>query len=83
MPIPPVLVAALVAIDDKAWTAIPYFLDGADVAQATYRGFDPPHHQPHQRGLVAEGAVGERDGVRRGNRRSVVSCQANVSGFVY
>jgi hypothetical protein len=30
---------AIAAIDDTAWTAIPYFLDGADVAETTYRAF--------------------------------------------
>ena len=30
---------AIAAIDDKAWTPIPYFLDGADVAETTYRPF--------------------------------------------
>ncbi len=29
----------IAAIDDDAWTAIPYFLDGADVAETTYRPF--------------------------------------------
>jgi Transposase DDE domain group 1 len=30
---------AIAAIDDDAWRAIPYFLDGADVAETTYRPF--------------------------------------------
>ncbi len=30
---------AIAAIDDKAWQPIPYFLDGADVAETTYRPF--------------------------------------------
>ena len=30
---------AIAAIDDKAWTPIPYFLDGADVAETVYRPF--------------------------------------------
>ena len=30
---------AIAAIDDEAWTPIPYFLDGADVAETTYRPF--------------------------------------------
>ena len=30
---------AIAAIDDQAWTPIPYFLDGADVAETTYRPF--------------------------------------------
>jgi len=29
----------IAAIDDKAWTAIPYFLDGAEVAETTYTPF--------------------------------------------
>ncbi len=29
----------IAAIDDEAWTPIPYFLDGADVAETTYRPF--------------------------------------------
>ncbi len=29
----------IAAIDDAAWTPIPYFLDGADVAETTYRPF--------------------------------------------
>ena len=35
----PAIRTAIAAIDDKAWTAIPYFLDGADVAETTYRPF--------------------------------------------
>jgi hypothetical protein len=30
---------AIAAIDDEAWTPIPYFFDGADVAETTYRPF--------------------------------------------
>lgn len=30
---------AIAAIDDKTWTKIPYFLDGADVAETSYRPF--------------------------------------------
>jgi Transposase DDE domain group 1 len=30
---------AIAAIDESAWVAIPYFLDGADVAETTYRPF--------------------------------------------
>jgi len=30
---------AIAAIDDTAWTPIPYFLDGADVAETVYRPF--------------------------------------------
>ncbi len=30
---------AIAAIDDEAWTPIPYFLDGADVAETIYRPF--------------------------------------------
>jgi Transposase DDE domain group 1 len=30
---------AIAAIDDSAWVAIPYFLDGADVAETTYQPF--------------------------------------------
>ena len=30
---------AIDAIDDEAWVPIPYFLDGADVAETTYRPF--------------------------------------------
>jgi hypothetical protein len=30
---------AIAAIADEAWTPIPYFLDGADVAETTYRPF--------------------------------------------
>jgi hypothetical protein len=30
---------AISAIDDSAWTPIPYFLDGADVAETSYRPF--------------------------------------------
>jgi len=32
--------AAMAAIDDNAWVAIPYFQDGAAVAECTYRPFD-------------------------------------------
>jgi hypothetical protein len=35
----PAIRTAIAAIDDEAWTAIPYFLDGADVAETTYRPF--------------------------------------------
>jgi hypothetical protein len=31
--------SAIAAIDDDAWEPIPYFLDGADVAETTYRPF--------------------------------------------
>ena len=30
---------AITAVDESAWTPIPYFLDGADVAETTYRPF--------------------------------------------
>ncbi len=30
---------AIAAIDESAWVAIPYFLDGADVAETTYQPF--------------------------------------------
>jgi hypothetical protein len=33
------LTEAIAAIDEWAWTPIPYFLDGADVAETTYRPF--------------------------------------------
>jgi hypothetical protein len=33
---------AIAAIDDDAWVPIPYFLDGADVAETTYRPFGQP-----------------------------------------
>jgi len=33
---------AIAAIDDSAWIPIPYFLDGADVAETTYRPFGQP-----------------------------------------
>jgi hypothetical protein len=32
---------AIAAIEESAWTPIPYFLDGADVAETTYRPFGP------------------------------------------
>jgi hypothetical protein len=32
-------IAAIAAIDESAWVAIPYFLDGADVAETTYQPF--------------------------------------------
>jgi len=32
---------AIAAIDDEAWVPIPYFLDGADVAETTYQPFGP------------------------------------------
>lgn len=35
----PAIRTAIAGIDDNAWTAIPYFLDGADVAETTYRPF--------------------------------------------
>jgi hypothetical protein len=35
----PALRKAIAKIPDDAWTAIPYFLDGADVAETTYRPF--------------------------------------------
>ena len=35
----PAIRTAIAGIDDTAWTAIPYFLDGADVAETTYRPF--------------------------------------------
>ena len=35
----PAIRKAIAAIDDNDWTAIPYFLDGADVAETTYRPF--------------------------------------------
>ena len=35
----PAIRTAIAAIDDKAWTPIPYFLDGADVAETTYKPF--------------------------------------------
>jgi hypothetical protein len=33
------LYKAIAAIDESAWVAIPYFLDGADVAETTYQPF--------------------------------------------
>jgi hypothetical protein len=33
---------AIADIDDDAWVPIPYFLDGADVAETTYRPFGQP-----------------------------------------
>jgi hypothetical protein len=33
------LYQAIAAIDESAWVAIPYFLDGADVAETTYQPF--------------------------------------------
>ena len=33
---------AIAAIDETAWIPIPYFLDGADVAETTYRPFGRP-----------------------------------------
>jgi hypothetical protein len=33
------LYSAIAAIDESAWVAIPYFLDGADVAETTYQPF--------------------------------------------
>jgi Transposase DDE domain group 1 len=33
---------AIAAIDDDVWVPIPYFLDGADVAETTYRPFGQP-----------------------------------------
>jgi hypothetical protein len=41
---------AIVAIPDKAWTPIPYFLDGADVAETTWRPFG--RRQPEVRLIV-------------------------------
>ena len=35
----PALRKAIAKIDEAAWTAIPYFLDGADVAETSYRPF--------------------------------------------
>src|SRR5680860_998940 len=35
----PAIRKAIAAIDDEDWVAIPYFLDGADVAETTYRPF--------------------------------------------
>jgi hypothetical protein len=35
----PALHKSIAAIPDDAWTPIPYFLDGADVAETTYRAF--------------------------------------------
>ena len=35
----PAIRTAIAKIDDKAWTPIPYFLDGADVAETVYRPF--------------------------------------------
>lgn len=35
----PAIRKAIAAINDAAWVAIPYFLDGADVAETTYRPF--------------------------------------------
>jgi hypothetical protein len=34
---------AIAAIDDDAWVPIPYFLDGADVAETSYRPFGQPN----------------------------------------
>ena len=33
--------AAVARIDEDAWTPIPYFCDGADVAETSYRPFGP------------------------------------------
>lgn len=41
---------AIAAIPDDAWTPIPYFLDGADVAETTYRAFGKD--QPEVRLIV-------------------------------
>ena len=41
---------AIGAIADTAWTSIPYFLDGADVAETTYRPFGKD--QPEMRLIV-------------------------------
>ena len=41
---------AIAAIPDDAWTPIPYFLDGADVAETTYRAFGKD--QPELRLIV-------------------------------
>jgi hypothetical protein len=35
----PAINKAIAAIDEEAWVPIPYFLDGADVAETTYRPF--------------------------------------------
>ncbi len=35
----PAIAKAIAAIPDTAWVAIPYFLDGADVAETSYRPF--------------------------------------------
>ena len=41
---------AIAAIDETAWTPIPYFLDGADVAETVYRPFG--RKQPNVRLIV-------------------------------
>ena len=35
----PAIRKAIAAIPDDTWTPIPYFLDGADVAETSYRPF--------------------------------------------
>ena len=35
----PAIRKAIAAIAEDAWVSIPYFLDGADVAETTYRPF--------------------------------------------
>ncbi|MDP9332737.1 MAG: IS1380 family transposase [Actinomycetota bacterium] len=46
----PALHNTIAAIPADAWTPIPYFLDGADVAETTYRAFGK--HQPELRLIV-------------------------------
>lgn len=46
----PALRSAITAIDDHAWVEIAYFLDGAAVAETTYRPFG--HDQPDVRLIV-------------------------------
>jgi Transposase DDE domain group 1 len=42
----PTLHAVIATIPDDAWTPIPYFLDGADVAETTYRPFSGRERKP-------------------------------------
>jgi Transposase DDE domain group 1 len=46
----PALRQVIAEIPDDAWEPIPYFLDGADVAETTYRAFGK--HQPEVRLIV-------------------------------
>ena len=44
--------AAIGAIDESAWTPIPYFLDGADVAETTYQPFVKKHKEGERCRLI-------------------------------